>query len=296
LISTPTILDFITGTPGGPCGNSKNAAGTVLKTFTCGGLNLGGGGSVISEGPVPAGSTNRFGLSCTGSTCAVSPTTAVPPVNTAGPDCTNTGCSFGTPLPIPNPLLQVISTCVVNKWGQPAGGTVDLATGVTSLNIPLASDVYLTGTALCPKCSATGTPTSPGSGTCNGGVRNGLACTSTSPTGLTRDCLPATSTFIGTIPVILTPATTGTRTSTSATGQFCPGQSLGGSGCFGSSACRTITENGSPAGALAPGTPKSVTLASTFCIPATGNGAVDGSAALPGPGAISLPGTFAVFN
>jgi hypothetical protein len=37
-----------------------------------------------------------------------------------------------------------------------------------------------------------------------------------------------------------------------------------------------------------------VTLASTFCIPATGNGAVDGTADLPGPGAVSLPGTFSL--
>jgi len=292
----PTILDFTTGTPGGTCGNSRNASGTILKNFTCGGLNIGGGGSVIAEGPVPRGSTNRFGLSCAGTSCTVTPTAAIPPVNTAGPDCTNTGCNFGTPLPIPNPTLQVISTCVVNKWGQPAGGTVDLGTGVASLDIPLASDVYLTGLALCPKCTGTGTPGSPGTGTCNGGARNGQACTSTNPDGLTRDCLPLAATYIGTIPVVLTPATTGTRTSTSATGQFCPNQSTGGSGCFGSSQCRTITENGSPAGALTVGTPKNVTLASTFCIPATGNGAVDGSAALPGPGAISLPGTFTASN
>jgi hypothetical protein len=185
---------------------------------------------------------------------------------------------------------------VVNKWGQPAGGTVDLASGDASLNIPLSSDVYLTGTNLCPKCSMGGTPASPGSGTCLAGARVGQACKSTNPDGLTRDCLPATSTFIGTIPVNLTPATTGVRSSTSATGQFCPGQSVSAAGCFGSTQCRTITENGTPAGALAPGAPKSMTLASTFCIPATGNGAVDGSASLPGPGAISLPGTFAVSN
>jgi hypothetical protein len=183
---------------------------------------------------------------------------------------------------------------VVNKWGQPASGTLDLGTGVASLNIPLASDVYLTGAALCPKCSGTGTPGSPGTGTCNAGARVGLACTSTNPSGYTRDCPPPTNKFIGTIPVNLSPATTGTRTSTAANGLFCPGQLVGGTGCFGSAACRTITENGGAAGALTAGTPKSVTLASTFCIPATGSVSVDASASLPGPGAISLPGTFTV--
>jgi hypothetical protein len=102
-----------------------------------------------------------------------------------------------------------------------------------------------------------------------------------------------TATFkIGTISVNLIPSTTGTRTSTNATRQFCPGQAQ--TGCFGNSACRTITENGAAAGTLTPDTPKRVTLASTFCIPATGNGVVDSSASLPGPGAVSLSGTFVV--
>jgi hypothetical protein len=45
---------------------------------------------------------------------------------------------------------------------------------------------------------------------------------------------------------------------------------------------------------VSPGTPATGTLASTFCIAATGNGIVDGAADLPGPGAVSLPGTFVV--
>jgi hypothetical protein len=293
--SGPTILDFTNGTPGGTCGDTRNAGGTVLKTLTCGGLNIGGGTSVISEGPTPAGSVSRFALGCTGPSCTVSPTTAMPPVNTGGPDCTNTGCNFGTPLPIANPTIPVLSTCVINKWGQPASGTLDLGTGDASLNVVLASEVYLTGTALCPKCSAGGSPGSPGSGKCNSGARSGMDCMSTNPDGLTRDCPPNAATFIGTIPVNLAPAITGTRTATaSGVGVFCTGQSTGAIGCFGNTTCRTITENGVAAGALSAGTPKSATLASTFCIPATNNGAIDGSASLPGPGAISLPGTFTV--
>jgi hypothetical protein len=42
------------------------------------------------------------------------------------------------------------------------------------------------------------------------------------------------------------------------------------------------------------GVPASGTLASVFCIAATGNGLVDATADLPGPGAVSLPGQFVV--
>src|SRR5262249_32521056 len=77
----------------------------------------------------------------------------------------------------------------------------------------------------------------------------------------------------------------------------CPGQSdqMGHAfGCFGSPACRTITENGVAAGAITKGTPASATLASVFCIAATGNGLVDASADLAGPRPVSPRGMFLV--
>jgi len=80
-------------------------------------------------------------------------------------------------------------------------------------------------------------------------------------------------------------------------GNFCPGQSNTSGqafGCFGSAACRTM--NGVASGAIIAGTPATATLASVFCIGATGNGLVDASADLPGPGAVSLPGAFTVHN
>ena len=86
---------------------------------------------------------------------------------------------------------------------------------------------------------------------------------------------------------------------TNGTGNFCPGQTNTGGhmfGCFGSAACRTITENGVASGAISTGTPASATLAAVFCIGATGNGLVDASADLPGPGAVSLPGSFTAHN
>src|SRR5262249_51824090 len=97
-------------------------------------------------------------------------------------------------------------------------------------------------------------------------------------------------TFIGTIPVDLSPLTTGTSNKMAGNGIFCPGQAS--TGCFGSAACVDITENGDPAGSITVGVPATATLASVFCIPATGNQLIDGTAALAGPGAVSLPGTF----
>ena len=109
----------------------------------------------------------------------------------------------------------------------------------------------------------------------------------------------ADGSHVGPIIVNLSPLTTGIATMTNATGAFCPGQTNASGhlfGCFGSAACRTITENGSPAGLLTNGSPAAATLASVFCIAATGNGLVDASADLPGPGAVSLPGTYLAHN
>ena len=99
------------------------------------------------------------------------------------------------------------------------------------------------------------------------------------------------------MPINLSPLTTGPASATSSTGRFCTGQ-LGPphAGCFGSAACRTINETGSSGGPLLTNVPANATLASVFCIPATGNGLVDSSADLPGPGAVALPGTYEAHN
>jgi hypothetical protein len=314
----PTLLDFALTAAGGPCGDTRDGTNAVIKTLTCGGLNIGGGGSIIPEGPTPDGSQSRFSLNCVGSACTIGPTAVNPPVNTAGPDCTNTGCNFGTPLPIPNPLAGgSLTVCVLNTWSAPATGTLDLSTGTSSTNVPLSSDNYITGNLAqpCPRCSATGTPASPGHGTCDRGPRTGMACTTASSTGLTRDCPtggadgthPCTpgggacldGSHVGPINVNLSPLTTGTSSATNAMGLFCPSQGTGPghmAGCFGAPTCRTINENGAAAGAITTGSPSAATLASVFCIAGTGNGLVDASADLPGPGAVSLPGGFLAHN
>jgi hypothetical protein len=102
---------------------------------------------------------------------------------------------------------------------------------------------------------------------------------------------------VGAIGVTLSPLTTSPVSTFSSTGRFCTGQGTGTHvGCFGSTACRTINETGSPAGQLLTNVPAPVTLASVFCIAGTGNALVNASADLPGPGADALPGTYEVHN
>src|SRR5262249_23677810 len=91
--------------------------------------------------------------------------------------------------------------------------------------------------------------------------------------------------------MISTPnSSTGTASQdTAGTGIFCTPQA--NAGCFGSVTCDYISETGSPAGMLTPGTHAAKTSA-IFCVPGTGNGLVDPGASLPGPGANSTPQSF----
>jgi hypothetical protein len=128
-------------------------------------------------------------------------------------------------------------------------------------------------------------------GACGAGSTNvGAACTAVNAAGDSHECIPS---GVALVPfgVDLTPIGTGTVNLTGPT--FCSGQDAtppGINGCFANPTCDYIEERGTDAGALTPGT-HAGTLASIFCIPATGNGLIDGSADLPGPGATSLPGT-----
>ena len=94
---TPTSLEFTNGAPGGPCGTAVDGSSAVVKTLTCGGLNLGGGASIVGEGPTPDGSRSRFTLDCTVSPCNIGAFTTAPATGSTDPDCSTTGCNFGTP-------------------------------------------------------------------------------------------------------------------------------------------------------------------------------------------------------
>lgn len=78
---------------------------------------------------------------------------------------TGSGTQFGAPLPL---LASNTPVCVVSRWREDIKGTVNEATGATSIDIKLFSDVYLTDlNSVCPQCK---------NGKCNSGVRQGQDC------------------------------------------------------------------------------------------------------------------------
>jgi hypothetical protein len=188
----PHTLTLTTRVSSGNCGltrDNASGAGSVLKNLSCGGLDIGGGNvsTPTPEGPTPAGATNAYTVgTCTGSVCPLSRTATAPRPNSTDPDCTATGCNFGTPLPIVN---DGTSTCVVNTFHADATGTVSLSGGDINLSVNLDSHIFLTGDIqdpsgnpqVCPVCSG---------GTCTTGPNHGKPCTSTNVTGLSRDCPP----------------------------------------------------------------------------------------------------------
>jgi hypothetical protein len=337
-------------------GTVKDDTGATLLSLTAGGLYFGGSGvgvplpsSIPDQGAsftkitncnstagtfslvatttadvtgkpgVPAGHENRF---CT-SAGVVNPEYPTP-----GPSGAITGCLFGAPLPIPNANSPATSTCVVNRVTTSASGSGTCSTGTSSINIPLASDIYLTGPTdgliPCPRCA--GTPT-----TCQAGPNAGQPCTPGNSASLgaafptSHDCPPAATANIGALPIPFNLSTgSQSKTSQDLSAQpfvfcgFCGAQfapSFQGPpaipctadaqctnttfpkcrqrnpGAFGQGPARTITEGGSPAGVcIADQAPHSSTLVSVFCIPPSFNTTVDPAADLPGPGAVALPG------
>lgn len=79
---------------------------------------------------------------------------------------TGSGVQFGAPLPL---FANNVPVCVVSRWREDIKGTVDEATGATSIDIKLFSDVYLTdANSVCPQCK---------NGRCNSGQRANQNCT-----------------------------------------------------------------------------------------------------------------------
>jgi hypothetical protein len=286
---TGTVLRFTTGAAGGTCGEGRSggSGGAIVKTLTCGGLNIGGGGATVPEGPTPSNADTFFNTACAAGTCTISARTSAQ--TGSNNNCSNTGCAFGPFLSISNGGL---STCVRNTFSAGATGTLDAILGTFTGAVPLTSTVTVTGNGPnpCPNCNG-GTPGVNNSGTCDASSTTpGALCTPVNAAGDSHTCLPS---GVGLAPfgVNLNPISTGTESRSGPT--FCPGQDAvapGLNGCFGQASCDYIEERGAPAGTLFPG-PKAGRLASVFCIPATGNGLIDGAADLPGPGATTLPGT-----
>ncbi len=268
---SPTAATFaITTVAGvGTCGTTN---GGVNPTLNCGDLYIGGGAGTTPNGATPAGTTTNFNLA--GGKDRVCPRTSAETGSNL--NCSDIGCFFGSPLPIVNGPL---STCVDNTFLDKGYGAIVPSTGAFQGDILLGSTVAVTSNAAepCPKCVA---------GACDAAALNaGAACVAGATTGESHDCLPA-GPSLPTFAVSLTGTTTGTSSLSDAGGLFCPGQ--GNAGAFGDPAVMNITENGVAGGNLTTGPSVGDTLASVFCIPATGNVLIDGAADLPGPGATSL--------
>jgi hypothetical protein len=266
---TAALYKITTVAGGGACGTTD---GAINPTLNCGDLIIGGGNATVPAGATPAGTDTFFNLA--GGKNRTCPRSAAQTGSNL--NCSDVGCFFGSPLPIVNGPL---STCVDNAFLTKGYGALTPQTGAFLGDILLGSTVAVTANAAepCPKCV---------SGTCDAAAANaGASCTPGSTTGESHDCLPA-GPSLPTFAVSLAGITTGTSSATDPGGIFCPAQT--NAGAFGDPAVTTISETGSPAGNLTPGPALPATLASVYCIPATGNVLIDGSADLPGPGATSL--------
>src|SRR5439155_798246 len=154
--------------------------GTSIASVTCNGTTLTLSGTTPAEagGNRCSGGTNHHNActanaDCPGGACKFL-------------RCTNPGCLFGPPLPIPASAhnAAAISTCVINTVSQNASGTADCGTGTTtSYSIPLSSAVFLTSDLMLMRCSGGSNP---------GGDY---------PTS--HDCPPPPPNFIGAPPIAL---------------------------------------------------------------------------------------------
>ncbi len=216
--STPCCggLDYVAFTNGlgvGNCGRFLSADGSQFAPFDCGGLYLGGGSNSV---PLPFLSPDETTsitkiTSCTGQSATLGPTTSTDVGNNIV--CTDVGCLFGGPLPIPNASNTPTSACVIFTVAEPAAGTLDCALGATHIDLPLDSEVFLTGDSLplttgiqpCPLCTG-GQPNVTDSGTCQGGADNGMACTprntaQTPSYPTSHQCHPLLNLSVGTVPL-----------------------------------------------------------------------------------------------
>ncbi len=267
------VFAILTQTGVGTCGSVSSVSGALLN-LNCGELSIGGGSGTVPPGATPPGTTSKFSVLGSGATVVVAGAPAA--ISGSNRSCTRTGCKFGSPLPIANGPL---STCVDNTFQNNASGTAQPGSGTFTGIFPLGSTTAVTSNAAepCPKCVA---------GLCDGAALNaGAACVADASTGESHDCLPA-GPSLPTFGVDLNPIGTATSTNTNPGGMFCIPQA--NAGAFGQPSATTITAIGSAATILN-NTAHALTLASVFCIPATGNVLIDGSADLPGPGAITLP-------
>ena len=250
------FVSFSTIDAPGDCGDIIDSGGMVTQ-FACAGLFTGGGGNSV---PLPLtvpdlGQAVSAITACVGQTATLGGTTSAE--TGSNRNCTSTGCLFGAPLAVPNPGTPATSVCVLNRASADLDGTAVCDTGVTNVNLPLSSVLYLTGDAAtdpggtitgvqpCPLCSG---------GTCIGGPNNGMACVpGTTDLGgdpaypTSHDCPPAENFNIGTLPVAFA-LTTGTVTWTGTSATNDTGSTVSTQNRVFSGFCRDVDGTGAFAG------------------------------------------------
>jgi hypothetical protein len=193
------FFNFTTITAAGDCGDVLDATGMLVRNVNCAGLYTGGGGNSV---PLPyalpdLGSAVTAVTGCAGDIVTIRGTSSTQTGSIK--NCTEAGCLFGAPIAAPNPISTPTSYCLVNRITTAPSGTVDCATGATSISVPLDSEVYLTGDKNaapgiqpCPRCIA---------GACVGGVNDMGACVPTAAINVgyptSHDCPPDGSDKIG---------------------------------------------------------------------------------------------------
>jgi hypothetical protein len=216
-----------------------NAPPNDTPGLNCSGLYFGGRGNAVPlPNSVPNNGMSIANVCCSGTSLFAVGATAEE--TGSNRNCTSTGCLFGSPLPVINPVNPGTSTCVINRLASPATGDGDCRAGSTTLEAPLLSEIFLAGDSLfncligdttppgeqcgsdaecgpgglcptgiqpCPVCRGV-----PGSEVCFGGPNNGMACvpeTTTPGEGYptSHDCPPNPANTIGSIPISFTLST-----------------------------------------------------------------------------------------
>jgi hypothetical protein len=146
------------------CDNPQGGADQVVLTIGPEGSDLDNGWTGNSQNfpLVPNGKIGLCASNCDGST-----DTSCDVCGRVG-EGTISGTTFGAPLPL---FASNVPVCVISRWREDIRGTLDEATGDTSINIKLFSDTYLTSRDdVCPQCK---------NGKCNAasGANAGKDCT-----------------------------------------------------------------------------------------------------------------------
>ncbi len=138
---------------------------------------------------------------------------------------------FGAPLPL---AAGGVSTCVVNQFDGPVSGTANIESGDAETIAKLTARVYngILVDAPCPRCIGDGAVNDGvKGGTCDGGVRNGLACDANGDVparpdyGATSlDCPPLPGASIATLPIDLSNKTGAVTKTLTASSPNCSGQ------------------------------------------------------------------------